>query len=192
MSKISIHMERTMKHVHVQTRRRPVAAVVILAIAVVGITALFAPSLLWGQTTPEMQQAREETQVVYDLGRFFGYVHGMVTEKANLALTAAQKREIKLVMDEILSMTRIEPRWAAEKLEHLELDVLTPAQLMEVDRRAIAWQESRETTTPGTGAGGGTGTGPLSTYVAGGAFNPIIDAGRTIGQGFHGLYDMLK
>jgi hypothetical protein len=113
----------------------------------------------------------------------------MTTEDAALALTDAQKREIKTVMDEIRGMSRIEPDWAAERLEYLELDVLTPKQLMDVDLRAIEWQNTRETTSQ---SGGGTGTGPMATYVAGGAFNPIIDPSRTIGQGFNALYDLLK
>jgi len=166
---------------------RPVA----LLILAITLAAALAPATLFAQTTEEMQQAREETAVVYDLGRFFGYVHGMTTEDATLALTDAQKREIKTVMDEIRGMSRVEPDWAAERLEYLELDVLTPKQLMDVDMRAIEWQNTRETTSQ-SGSGGGTGTGPMATYVAGGVFNPIIDANRTIGQGFNALYDLLK
>ncbi len=180
-----------------RTARRTLPQIIGLATLLVLITTALAPTRLFGQTTPDMQKAREETAVVYDLGRFFGYVHGMTTENRSLALTAEQKREIKGIMDEIRGMSRIEPAWAAQQLEYLELDLLTPAQLMEVDRRAIAWQDSRDTSAEsgsgtGSGAAGGSGTGPLSTYAAGGPFNPIVDAGRTIGQGFQALYDLVK
>lgn len=166
-----------------RTTNRIAARIALLTIAVIGVEAQ--------TSTADMQQAREETAVVYDLGRFFGYVHGMTTENASLALTDSQATEIAAVMDEILGMDRVEPAWASETLERLELDVLSPAQLMDVDRRAIAWQNSRESTatTSGTGSGssGGSGSGPLSSYVAGGPFNPIVDESRTIGQGFAAL-----
>jgi hypothetical protein len=174
------------------TRRRPVAGhaaafVALLTLAVLGVDAQ--------TSTADMQKAREETAVVYDLGRFFGYVHGMTTENASLALTASQATEIAAVMDEISEMDRVEPAWASETLERLELDVLSPAQLMEVDRRAITWQNSRESTAStagtGTGSSGGSGGGPLGSYVAGGPFNPIVDESRTIGQGFAALREHL-
>ena len=147
---------------------------------------------LFAQTEPDtaVQEAKEKTAVVYDLGRYFGYVHGMTTENPKLALTEAQKSEIREIMDRIKGMKRVEPAWAEETLEYLELDLLSPAQLMEVDRRAIEWQNSRETSsTAGTGAG--SGTGPISSYLAGGAFNPIIDETKSIGQGFAALYKYL-
>lgn len=155
--------------------------------------ALLVPVLLTAQTEPDpaIQEAKEETAVVYDLGRFFGYVHTMTTENSRLALTTAQKSELLQVMTEIKGMSRVEPDWAGETLEYLELDFLTPAQLMEVDRLAIEWMNTRESTT-GTGTGGGTGSGPISSYVAGGPFNPIIDDTKSIGQGFMELYDYLK
>jgi len=169
------------------TNRIAAAFVALLTLAVLGVDAQ--------TSTADMQKAREETAVVYDLGRFFGYVHGMTTENASLALTASQATEIAAVMDEISEMDRVEPAWASETLERLELDVLSPAQLMEVDRRAITWQNSRESTAStagtGTGSGGGSGGGPLGSYVAGGPFNPIVDESRTIGQGFAALREYL-
>ncbi len=143
----------------------------------------------------EMQEAREETLVVYDLGRFFGYVENMIAEDASLALTADQAAEFLKIMTEIHETQRIEPEWAEERLTHLELDVLSPAQLMEVDRRAIEWQSTRETTSEpgsGVGSGGGTGSGPLSTYVSGGAFNPLLDETKSIGEGFAALFERVR
>jgi hypothetical protein len=169
------------------TNRIAAALIALLSIAVLGVDAQ--------TSTADMQEAREETAVVYDLGRFFGYVHGMTTENASLALTPSQATEIAAVMDEISGMDRVEPSWASETLERLELDVLSPAQLMDVDRRAIAWQKSREssgtTEGSGTGSSGGSGSGPLGSYVAGGPFNPIVDESRTIGQGFAALREYL-
>jgi len=163
---------------------------------------LLAAGFVVAQTEPDpaIQEAKEETAVVYDLGRFFGYVHGMITEESAFALKADQKQEIIEVMEKIMATNRIEAKWAEETLEYLELEVLSAAQLMEVDRRAIEWQNNRETSgeteggtgVPGSGAGAGTGTGPLSSYVAGGPFNPIVDDSKSIGQGFTALYEYLK
>lgn len=169
------------------------------ALAVLLAAMFFAAGPVAAQTTTdlqaEMQEAREETLVVYDLGRFFGYVEDMSANDASLALTSDQATAFREIMTEIRETQRIEPEWAEERLTHLELEVLTPTQLMEVDRRAIEWQNNRETTSePGSGAGsgGGTGSGPLSTYVAGGAFNPLLDESKSIGEGFAGLYERLR
>lgn len=169
--------------------------IALLALYLVILTTVLAPSHVFGQTTPEMQQAREETAVVYDLGRFFGYVYGMTTEDRTLELTDVQKREIAAVITEIEGMRRIEPEWAEERLTYLELELLTPAQLMEVDRRAFEWQNTRETTGAsgsGGGTGGGSGSGPLSSYVAGGPFNPLLDETKTIGGGIASLREYLR
>jgi hypothetical protein len=168
-----------------------------MTVALAGLlTAMFfAAGPVAAQTTAEMQEARQETLVVYDLGRFFGYVEAMIADDASLALSNDQAAEFLKIMTEIRETQRIEPDWAEERLGYLELDVLSPAQLMEVDRRAIEWQNTRETSTePGSGAGsgGGTGTGPLSTYVAGGAFNPLLDETKSIGEGFAGLYERVR
>jgi len=163
--------------------------------AVLVALAIAAAAPVAAQTTTEMQDARQETLVVYDLGRFFGYVEAMIAEDASLDLTGAQATEVREIMTEIRETERIEPDWAEERLTYLELDVLTPAQLMEVDRRAIEWQNTRESTNePGSGAGsgGGSGSGPLSTYVAGGAFNPLLDETKSIGEGFAALYQRLR
>ena len=166
-----------------------------LRLMVLGLT-VFAAAVMpvSAQTEPDPAtlEAKEETAVVYDLGRFFGYVHDMTTEISKLALTASQKSEIKKIMGQIKEMDRVEPDWAEETLDYLELELLTAAQLMEVDRRAIEWQNSREPSIPGSGAGGGSGTGPISSYIAGGPFNPLIDDSKNIGQGFADFYDYLK
>jgi len=138
---------------------------------------------------PAVQAAKEETAVVYDLGRFFGYVWRMQQEEPKLALSDDQMTELYQVSTEILNTSRIEPDWAEDTLDYLELDLLSPAQLMQVDMYAIEREETRVT---GTGTGGGTGSGPILTYINGGAFNPIVDDTKTIGQDFVALYEFMK
>jgi hypothetical protein len=157
------------------------------------IFAAVAATAAFGQETvpdPAIQEAKEETAVVYDLGRFFGYVHTMVTDSEDLVLGATQLETFYEIMSEIKAIERIEADWAANTLEALELDVLSVKQLMEVDQLALAREDSREAGSEPKG--GGTGTGPLQTYVAGGAFNPIVDATKTLGQGFAELYTYVE
>jgi hypothetical protein len=137
--------------------------------------------------------------VIYDLGRFFGYLVTMEEENASLKLSSAQARELLSLMEDIDGMTRIEADWAEETLEYLELDLLTPAQLMVVDQIAINRQsESSGGTGTGTGAGAGRagtaeeGTSPLQSYINGGAFNPVNDDSKSIGQGFYELMDLIR
>ncbi|MDZ7792410.1 MAG: hypothetical protein U5P10_01590 [Spirochaetia bacterium] len=162
----------------------------VLLLMLTGLMAAAAQS----QPDPAIQEAKEEVAVVYDLGRFFGYVHSMTIEESSLVLDAEQKAEFKKLMEKIKGMNRIEPDWAEETLEQLELEVLSAGQLMAVDQRAIEWQNNRETSTSpaGSGAGSGSGSGPMSSYVAGGDFNPIVDESKTIGQGFAALFEYLQ
>ena len=71
---------------------------------------------------------------MYDLGRFFGYVHTMATENEGLELSDTQLDIFHDIMVEIQDLTRVEPDWADETLEYLELDVLSVKQLIEVER----------------------------------------------------------
>jgi len=146
---------------------------------------------------PAVQEAKEETAVVYDLGRFFGFVWRLQGEDfEDLAMTRDQMVEMYEVVSYVAGAERIEPDWAEEKLDYLELDLLTPAQLMQVDMFAIAREESR---VPGSGTGSGsssggtgTGSGPILSYVNGGAFNPLIDDSKTTGQDFFSLLEFLQ
>lgn len=164
-------------------------------IMVLGLMLLLAGASVFGQDTepdPAILEAKKATVVVYDLGRFFGYVFTMVEEDKNLSLSQEQLVEFQKVMVEIKGTERIEPDWAAESLERLELDVLTVDQLIAVDQLAIAREESRETDTSEPKGSGGTGTGPLQTYVAGGAFNPIVDETKSLGEGFASLFSYVE
>ena len=157
------------------------------AALIVALGSPMAPQAQETEPDPEVQKAKEETAVVYDLGRFFGYAATMEEENAKLALSRSQMESFYAVMSEIEKTTRIEPEWAEEKLEYLELDVLTPDQLLEVDQLALARESTRDSG-GGTGQGGSTGSGPIMTYVAGGAFNPMLDETKSLGQGYYELY----
>ena len=160
---------------------------------VIGVLILSVSLGLFAQTSPDdpaIQKAKEDTVVVYDLGRIFGFINTMIEEEPKLALSKDQLAEIYEIATEILRTERIEPDWAEERLVRLEDDVLTPDQLMHVDQLAIAREESRETSTEEKGTG--TGGGQLQTYVAGGAFNPMSDDSKTIGKDFAEFYEYLK
>jgi hypothetical protein len=131
-------------------------------------------------------EAKKETAVVFDLGRFFGYLNTMEKETPELALSRSQLEQIYKIMEELNRIDRVEPDYAEKLLVSLEDDVLTPDQLMQVDQLAIAKAEARTTS---ASAGGGTGGGQITSYVAGGAFNPIKDPAKTIGQDFAAFFE---
>ena len=158
------------------------------------LVALIAFPLMAQETEPDpaVQAAKEETAVVYDLGRFFGFVLRLEQEYDDLALNRDQMEELYDVVEYVAGASRIEADWAEETLDYLELDLLSPAQLMQVDMFAIARDESR---VPGSGTGatgGSTGSGPILSYINGGAFNPIVEETKTTGQDFMELRALLK
>jgi len=148
------------------------------------------------QTTPDpaVQEAREETAVVFDLGRVFGFIRTMEEENASLRLSAEQVRELYVIMTEIRRTERMDPDQADEWLASIEDEILTPAQLVAVDKLYLARETTRGSGTgAGSGAGGGTGdaTGSIATYIAGGKFNPILDTSKSMGADFAAFYDEL-
>ena len=157
------------------------------------LTVLLLPILAVAQTSPDdpaVQAAKEETVVVFDLGRFFGYLHTMEEQSPDLALSPAQLEAVYRTMSELKAMQRVEPDRAEEVLIYLEDEVLSPDQLMQVDQLAIARMEARETQT--TSAGTGTGGGQITSYLAGGSFNPMTDASKTIGKDFAAFFDYVS
>ncbi len=149
------------------------------------------PVLAMAQTSPddpEIQKAKEETAVVFDLGRLFGYLQTMEKEAKDLALNENQLAEIYSIMKEIKSMERVEPEVADKLLTHLEDDVLTPDQLMYTDQLAIAREAERQTRTPGSRGGGGQ----ITSYIAGGPFNPMADPSKTMGKDFAAFFDYVS
>ncbi|HUX21482.1 MAG TPA: hypothetical protein VMW69_09590, partial [Spirochaetia bacterium] len=56
------------------------------------------------------------------------------------------------------------------------------SQLTEVDQIAISKMNDREAS--GTSQSSGSGGGQITSYIAGGAFNPMLDPTKTIGKDF--------
>jgi hypothetical protein len=145
------------------------------------------------------RKAREETEVVFDLGRMFQFLQTMESEQPALSLSATQARDLLVIMTEIRRAARIDGRMAERWIKTIEDRILTVAQLTYVDRLSIA---RVSTSARGTGAGTGsgnsnagaaseTGSGSMSSFIAGGAFNPIVDMTRTMGQDFQTYFESL-
>ncbi len=153
------------------------------------------PFLIMAQPTdPAIIKAKEETAVIFDLGRFFGYLNTMEEEAPGFALSKEQMKELYETLTRYLKLDRIEIDDANETLLYMEEELLTLDQLIYVDELAIAKMENRVSGT-GTGGGGGSsgsGGGQLAGYVAGGAFNPLKDPSKTIGEDVSAFYDYLK
>lgn len=160
-------------------------------IAIMGC-ALMASAGVFAQTTqdPAMAAAKEKLEVVYDLGRVFGYIHAMDKEQKKLALSAPQVKSLLGIAEKILASKRIEPKDAEGMLVNIEDTVLTPAQLSFVDGLAIARLSERTATASGAGSAGGTS--PIQSYLDGGPFNPMLDATKTLGKDFKAAVDYLK
>jgi len=150
---------------------------------------------LFAQTTPDpaLQDAKAKLEVVYDLGRVFGFIHTMDKEQKKLALTVAQAKSLVAIADKILATKRMEPKASEAWLVEIEDKILTAAQLMFIDGLAIERTET-STSAAGTGTGPGStgGTSPIQSYISGGAFNPMLDATKTLGKDFKAAYDYLK
>ncbi len=164
--------------------KKIIAAFALISLAVASLAA---------QTTPDpaIQEAKEKLEVVYDLGRVFGYIHTMDKEQKKLVLTVAQAKALVVIGDKILAAKRIEPATAEAWLIEIEDKILNDGQLMFVDGLAIE-RASTAATGTGTGTGSTSGTSPVQSYMSGGAFNPMLDATKTLGKDFKAAYDYLK
>ncbi|OHD81852.1 MAG: hypothetical protein A3J97_00285 [Spirochaetes bacterium RIFOXYC1_FULL_54_7] len=163
-------------------------------ILVASLVMLLAVQALSAQTSPDpaIQKAREETVVIFDLGRMFGYLNAMEKDTKVTALSNAQLIKLYDIMIELRGTKRIEVSRAKTLLTTIEDSILTPAQLMAADKLAAA-KEAERTTVPGSGAGANSstsgGSSSLPSYVSGGDFNPIIDPTKTMGQDFTAFFD---
>jgi len=148
---------------------------------------------LAAQTTPDpaVQEAKAKLEVVYDLGRVFGFIHTMDKEQKKLALTLLQAKALVAIADKVLATKRMEPKTADAWLTEIEDKILKADQLMFVDELAIE-RASASTSGSGTGAGATGGTSPVQSYISGGPFNPMLDATKTLGKDFKAAYDYLK
>jgi hypothetical protein len=159
---------------------------------IASLVMLLAVQALSAQTTPDpaIQKAKEETVVIFDLGRMFGYLNAMEKDAKVAALSNAQLTKLYDIMVELRSTKRVEVARAQTLLTTIEDDILTPAQLMAADKLAAA-KEAERTTVQGTGAGSSSngGTSSMTSYVSGGDFNPITDPTKTMGKDFTAFYD---
>ena len=146
---------------------------------------------LAAQTTPDpaVQAAKAKLEAVYDLGRVFGYIQAMDKDQKKLAVSVSQAKALVAIADKVLAAKRMEPKTAETWLVEIEDKILRADQLMYVDGLAM----DRETpATAGTGAGNTGGTSPVQSYMAGGPFNPMLDATKTLGKDFKAAYEYLK
>lgn len=162
---------------------------VLLMIAAAAIAA----GTAFGQMTPDpaVQEMRAKLEVVYDLGRIFGYIQTMDKEQKKLALTSDQAKALAAMGNKILKIPRFEPKEAEAMLVEIEEKILKPDQLMYVDGLAIA-RASERPATAGTGAGSAGGTSPVQSYMNGGPFNPMQDTTKKIGQDFKAAVDYFR
>ncbi|MCD6397066.1 MAG: hypothetical protein J7L71_05965 [Spirochaetaceae bacterium] len=135
---------------------------------------------------PAIIKAKEETAVVFDLGRLFGYINTMEAEEKKLTLNNDQMEAIYKIMSTLKQTDRIEPDMADQMITDMENNILTVDQLMYTDQLAIAKMATR---TAGSGSGGGGGQ--ITNYIAGGAFNPMTDPEKNIGKDFDILFNYL-
>jgi hypothetical protein len=151
------------------------------------------PIAAMAQTSPDdpaVVAAKAKAAVVFDLGRMFGYLQTMEKEMPQLSLSPKQLASVYDVMQSIAATKRMEPDMAETLLVRIEDDILTPEQLMATDELAIAKSSEREagatTNTPGSGGG------QITSFIAGGAFNPMLDGTKTIGKDYDAFYRYVK
>ncbi len=155
---------------------------------IITLMVLLPLSAVMAQSSPDdpaIIKAKEETAVVFDLGRLFGYLNTMEKEEKSLALTQDQLERIYKIMVTIKQTKRMESENADTMITAMEDEILTPDQLMYTDQLAIEKMAAR---TSGSGSGGGGG-GQITTYIAGGAFNPMSDPAKTIGKDFEAFFE---
>jgi len=155
---------------------------IIMMIAILPVSGIAAQS---SPDDPAVIKAKKETAAVFDLGRMFGYLNTMEKKEKKLSLNKEQMEELYRIMNRIRQADRMEPEAAEEMLTTIEDDILTPDQLMYTDQLAI---ERMNTRTPKTGSGGGQ----ITSYIAGGPFNPMKDPSKTIGKDFDAFYKYLS
>jgi len=163
---------------------------VLMTVAVFGALLPFAAIAQTSGDDPAVQAAKEKTAVVFDLGRIFGYLQTLEKEQPKLALSAAQRQEVYAVMETIKATKRLEPNLADELLSRIEEEILTPSQLTEVDQIAIAKMNERETSSASQSSG--SGGGQITSYIAGGPFNPMLDGTKNIGKDFAAYFDLVS
>ncbi|TVR70351.1 MAG: hypothetical protein EA427_06040 [Spirochaetaceae bacterium] len=202
-------------------RKRRTGRLVLAVALLLGMGTLSGPDFTLyaqaGTQDPAMQRARQETQVILDLGRLISFVDRMDAEQQNLRLTTEQARRLARLMGEIKSTARLTPAVAEGLMQEIEDDILTPRQLMHTDRIWAEAERREESAAPrsgspggspgggarvgqGTpGAGGNSGAsasgdpapGSLASYASGGPYNPLVDTTRPQGEQFEAFHRRL-
>ena len=159
----------------------------------------------------QMRAAREEAEIVLDLGRLLGFVYRMTTEREELRLSDAQAVRLLEVVDQIRAESRLDGEKAGRYMARIEDDILTASQLIHTDRLWITSERSRSNEAAGsatqqqrggrnnsaaTGSGASAtaegAAGDLATFAAGGAYNPLIDEDRHQGRDVAALHAYLR
>ncbi|WP_076489680.1 hypothetical protein [Alkalispirochaeta americana] len=166
-----------------------------------------------------LRTAREETEIILDLGRLLGFVHRMTQESPELDFESDQAREMLEILEEIRGTPRMTPTRARTMIQRIEDTILTAAQLAYTDRlwinaqrndqrntqnsraeSASSGQESASASRAGPGSSSRQGTstedgapaGSLASYAAGGPYNPMTETGRRHAEDFEALYAYLQ
>jgi hypothetical protein len=127
-----------------------------------------------------IRAAREQTQVVFDLGRYLGAIVEMEAKGAKLALTQAQAKQILPILAELKASKRVTPEVAGKTLGKVQA-ILSPEQRKAV--LPLAQQEGQGE----TGGGNGANRELFLSWSKGGPFNPFLSAKSATGQSFAAL-----
>ncbi|TVR91918.1 MAG: hypothetical protein EA428_04680 [Spirochaetaceae bacterium] len=160
---------------------------------------------------PALQKARQETELVLDLGRLIGFLWRMVEDRPDLEISREQAAQLADLLGEIRTTSRLNGAVARSMTARIENDILNPAQLQYSDRLWIESEQNRLAAEPGSGAGAragagsgstpGTGAaaeggaapaGSLAAYAAGGPYNPLIDSSRQQSQDVEALFAYVR
>jgi len=151
------------------------------------------PALSFGQSTamtdPAMAAAREEMNMAQDLGRLFGFILRMIEEEPRLDLSVTQARQLHGVIDRVLATSRMDGDTTDEFFIEIEDAILSPAQLLYTDKLFTEWEATRPPAGSGQGRSATSGTaetgtsgGSVTTFMNGGAYNPLTDTTKQQGQ----------
>ena len=154
-----------------------------------------------GQQTGRDQnlQVREDLLVITELGRLFGFIVTMHESEPALAISRAQAQELWQISEELRRIQRLEPALAERHLLQIEDTILNPAQLLYTDRlfsgRGESQESGSETRSSPRSNDNDSSSGDfssISSYLAGGRYNPFLDQGRPMGDNFENLRNLLQ
>ncbi|MFN2311490.1 MAG: hypothetical protein ABR590_05485 [Spirochaetia bacterium] len=108
---------------------------------------------------PALQKARQETELVLDLGRLIGFIQRMVEERPDLEISREQAAALADLLGEIRTTSRLTGATARSMTSRIENDILNVEQLQHTDRLWIESEQSRLAQEPGSGVGARAGAG---------------------------------